>query len=185
VTRPLVLAVLAALAMEPFAALAHRAVMHGRGWVWHGSHHRDRPARLERNDLFPLVFAAATIAVMTVGSRVPGADALLWLGVGVTAYGLAYLLVHDVCIHARLGAGRRSGRYLTWVREAHRVHHLFGRAPYGFLAPVVPAALRRRAEVISRDPLRRAGRGSSPSATPATVRSFTQVGTNARREKTS
>jgi hypothetical protein len=35
------------------------------------------------------------------------------------------------------------------------VHHLFARAPYGFLAPVVPAELRRRAAAGGVDRTRR------------------------------
>jgi len=39
------------IAMEVFAALVHRHVMHGWGWGWHRSHHEPRTGRFERNDL--------------------------------------------------------------------------------------------------------------------------------------
>jgi beta-carotene 3-hydroxylase len=81
---------------------------------------------------------------------------LVPVGIGVTAYGAAYLVVHDLVIHRRvpwLPVPDRVGRRL---REAHNVHHLFGEAPYGFLAPVVPRALRARADERGVDDTRRA-----------------------------
>jgi RND superfamily putative drug exporter len=94
----------------------------------------------------PVVFAAATIVLLAVGVSVSGAPSLLVpVGIGVTAYGAAYLLVHDVVIHRRLVFLPVPDALLRPWREAHNVHHLFARAPYGFLAPVVPPELRRRA----------------------------------------
>lgn len=141
VTAVLVAAV-TAVAMEPAAALLHRAVMHGSGWAWHRSHHRPRRGTFERNDLFPVTFAGLTIAAMAVAT-VSGHPGVVAAGWGVTAYGLAYLAVHDLCIHGRAGDRfRPRGRYLSWVADAHRVHHRTGRAPYGFLVPIVPRAAR-------------------------------------------
>jgi beta-carotene 3-hydroxylase len=68
------------------------------------------------------------------------------LGIGITAYGAAYLFVHDLVIHRRLAWLPLSARFLAWHRDAHNVHHLYSQAPYGFLAPVVPRELRKRAE---------------------------------------
>lgn len=136
----MLIALVAALAMEPFAALAHRAMMHRPlGWRWHRSHHARRGRRWEANDLFPVVFAAATIVVMALGG-----EEVRWAGAGVAAYGLAYALVHDVCIHGRLTGGRPliAGRWLRWVARSHAVHHRTGGAPYGFLVPIVPARFR-------------------------------------------
>lgn len=139
-------ATISLLAMEPAVAVAHRRAMHGWAWGWHRSHHRRPTGAFQANDLFPAVFAAATVAVMAIGAAVDGLDVLLWMGAGVTAYGALYLVVHDLYIHARLGPlpGSRS-RYLRWVAEAHAIHHLLGREPFGFLVPVVPAATRARA----------------------------------------
>lgn len=132
---PVLVAVAAAVAMEPVAALAHRAVMHRpRGWRWHRSHHARRGrGGWEANDGFPLVFAAATVAVMAAGGTRTRAA-----GAGVAAYGGAYLVVHDVCVHGRLTGGRPvlPGRWLRWVSDSHATHHRTGGAPYGFLLPV-------------------------------------------------
>lgn len=171
-------ALAAAVAMEPIAALLHRLVMHGGGWAWHRGHHAPRGQRFEANDLFPVVFAAITILVMTLGASFPALRPLLWIGAGITAYGAAYLIVHDLCIHGRCGRPIETGRYLRWVRRAHQVHHVHGRQPYGFLVPVVPAELRTRVERAERD-------GPGRANAPATVASLRTVDTRARRVKTS
>jgi beta-carotene 3-hydroxylase len=137
----------AAVFMEPVTALTHRVVMHRRpGWSWHRSHHAGRGGGLEANDRFPLVFAAATVGAMAVGSTRARS-----VGAGVTLYGVAYALVHDVCIHGRLTGGRPVGRsrWLRYLADAHAVHHRTGAAPYGFLAPIVPMRERAATQTFS------------------------------------
>jgi beta-carotene 3-hydroxylase len=149
-------AVAALVLMEPVTALIHRFVMHGFGMGWHRSHHEPPRAALEANDLFPVVFASATIVLLSIGVYVASAPRLLVpIGIGVTAYGAAYLFVHDVVIHRRLAFLPLPDWLLRRWRDAHNVHHLFAQAPYGFLAPVVPAELRRRAAARSVDRTRR------------------------------
>ena len=144
---PYVVATVSLLAMEPAVALAHRRAMHGWAWGWHRSHHRRAGGQVEANDLFPVVFAAATVAAMAAGAIVDPLAPLLWAGSGVTAYGIAYLVVHDLYIHRRLGVlPGASGSLISRLAEAHRIHHLYGREPYGFLLPVVPGELRARAQ---------------------------------------
>jgi hypothetical protein len=137
----------AAALMEPLTALTDRFVMHRRlGWSWHRSHHAGRGRGLEANDRFPLVFAAATITFMAAGSSRARAA-----GAGVALYGLGYGLVHDVCIHGRLSGGRPllPGSRLGRLAAAHAVHHRTGGAPYGFLAPIVPASERAATQSFS------------------------------------
>jgi beta-carotene 3-hydroxylase len=143
---PVLVATLSLLAMEPVVTAVHRRTMHGWAWGWHRSHHRHAGATVEANDLFPVVFAAVTVAAMALGATVEPLAPLLWVGSGITAYGAAYLVVHDLYIHQRLGSppGVRS-RLVRRLAEAHRIHHLYGREPYGFLLPVVPRDLRERA----------------------------------------
>ena len=148
--------------MEPAAAGFHRAVMHGRGWVWHRSHHVKSDRTWEANDVFPIFFAALTVIGMAVAVGV-GERSMLGGLVGVAGYGLAYGLVHDGCVHGRL-SGRRPvvpGRWLRWVAACHSIHHRTGLAPYGFLAPIPPVRYR-----------------------PA-VAAFRRAGSRARVEKTS
>lgn len=150
--RTVLVGVLAFVAMEPVTYLTHRFVMHGPGLVWHRSHHARRAAPeaggrggLERNDWYPVVFASTTITLMLIGSLVPALFVLVPVGAGITAYGLAYLFVHDVYIHRRLAGGLRRRRRLDRLARAHALHHRFGGEPYGMLLPVIPSRVRERA----------------------------------------
>lgn len=139
-------AIAAFVAMEPITALTHRFVMHGVGWVLHRSHHDRAASRWEANDLFPVMFAGVVCTGFAVGFNVGGAGVLVPIGIGITLYGVAYALVHDLYIHGRAG-GRRIGSnpVLDRLAEAHADHHRTGGAPYGMLLPV---AARRPAEDI-------------------------------------
>jgi beta-carotene 3-hydroxylase len=117
--------------MEPVAYAAHRWVMHGPGWGLHRSHHLPPAGALEANDVFPAVFASATMAAIAVGMAKPAVRTLVPLGVGVTAYGAAYAFVHDVVVHRRAGAVPAWG--LRRQAAAHARHHLYGGEPYGML----------------------------------------------------
>ena len=163
----LVLAASAFAAMEPVAAASHRLIMHGRGFAWHRAHHRSRTARVDANDLFPLVFASTTIAAFAIARAVPSLHALMWIAEGVTAYGAAYFVVHDICIHGRV-SGRPVGHrgYLGYVRRAHHLHHASGAKPFGFLLPL---------------PSRRPTETFAPTA----IASLRARDTEARRVKTS
>ena len=134
------------VAMEPVTYAVHRWVMHGPGMRLHRSHHVPHDGALEANDAFPVVFAAIVGVLMAIGFNVEGAEALVWLGVGVTLYGAAYGLVHDGYIHRRLPfVGRRTRRGFEPLAVAHTLHHRFGGEPYGMLLPVVPRSVRERA----------------------------------------
>ncbi len=159
--HPVLAALLGFVLMEPITALVHRAVMHGPGMVLHRSHHRRvrpgaSPRRWEANDLFPVAFAAVVMLGLAVGFNVAGFEVLVPVGLGVTAYGAAYALVHDAYIHRRLPVfGGRTVPILERLAAAHRVHHERNGAPYGMLVP-----LPRRAAQRGRS-------GSRPSHEPA------------------
>lgn len=152
----LLVAVAAFLAMEPFTAATHRWVMHGIGERLHRSHHRPMTGRFEDNDWYPVMFAAVVNMGFYAGFNWDGFDALVPVGIGITAYGIAYALVHDVYIHGRLGwFGDHRIAAVDRLADAHRVHHLYNAAPYGMLLPIVPAELRARAARVQRNPLLR------------------------------
>jgi beta-carotene 3-hydroxylase len=144
--------------MEPLTYAAHRWVMHGVGWVWHRSHHLRRGAdghatspwaeRFEANDWFPVVFAGVTVVLMVIGSTARPLGWLIPLGVGVTAYGVAYAFVHDLYIHGRF-VRIPAFRPFEHLRDAHTLHHRFGGEPYGMLCPLVPKEVRARAATPS------------------------------------
>jgi beta-carotene 3-hydroxylase len=149
------LALVAFVVMEPVTYLVHRYVMHGAGRRLHRSHHRrwqrtgDR--FLEANDAYPAVFAGVTLVALAAGFNVGGLGWLVPVCVGVTAYGLAYALVHDVYVHRRL-PWRGTNPLLDRLADAHALHHRFGGEPYGMLLPIVPASVRRRAAEAARQP---------------------------------
>ena len=177
---------LAFIAMEPTAALAHRLVMHGRGYGWHRSHHLAAVTRFEKNDRYPLVFASLTITAMAMGTVVHGMHSLVWTGIGVTLYGCAYGLVHEVCIHGRgVGHPIGHGRYIAYVRAAHRTHHIGGRGPYGFLLPVTTPRDRQRVAAIERRSSTARDASGRPRPARTTVDSLRTSGTDARRLNTS
>jgi beta-carotene 3-hydroxylase len=150
----LLLVVAAFVLMEPIAYLTHRFVMHGRLGAWHRSHHQVRDRPLEANDLYPVVCAGLSILVIALGTGVEELRSLAWIGAGITLYGAGYLFVHDLYIHRRIARFAWRCGPLERVREAHRIHHLWAGEPFGFLFPIVPAELRRRATTVTRDPLR-------------------------------
>ena len=146
--RAVVLGIVAFGAMEPLTAMTHRFVMHRFGLVWHRSHHRRGHRGFERNDLFPLCFAGVVCLALWLGFHDPALTDLVPLAAGVTLYGAAYAVVHDVYIHHRLRwFGDRRLPVLERLAAAHDVHHRLGGAPYGMLLPVVPR--RHRAPAVA------------------------------------
>jgi len=153
--RPLALAALSFGSMELVSYAVHRWVMHGIGMVWHRSHHAAPVGRFERNDLYPVCFAAAGVALFAIPALGWAPD-LFWVGAGVTAYGAIYLFVHDLYIHRRVPVTVHRLRYLEWLRSAHGDHHRSGGEPYGMLLPLVRGTPARRGS--QRDLLDRSAR---------------------------
>ena len=124
--------------------------MHGIGLRLHRSHHRRTHDGWELNDAYPVMFAAVVCIGLWVGFHEPRLAELVPIGAGVTAYGVAYALVHDVYIHRRLRwFGDRRLALLDRLAGAHALHHRFGGAPYGMLVPIVPARVRSRSERVA------------------------------------
>jgi beta-carotene 3-hydroxylase len=138
----LTVALVSSVLMEPITYVVHRWLMHGPAIGWHASHHSARRGRFERNDLFLLCFGAITVAVLVLGLSVPAFAVALPVGSGVTAYGFAYLVVHDLYTHRRLLRRRRELPVLERLAAAHRQHHRDGGEPYGFLLPLTAGGSR-------------------------------------------
>ncbi|MBU6217060.1 MAG: sterol desaturase family protein [Acidobacteria bacterium] len=148
------LAAVVFIAMEAVAAAEHRWAMHGFAWSWHRSHHLPPAGRFEANDRFPFVFAGLAIVLFVAGTNVDALGFLVPVAIGITAYGAAYFVVHDVYIHGRLG-GRHLPRVgaLDRLAAAHELHHRFNGAPYGMLVPVVPERIRTQADTSRAAPI--------------------------------
>ncbi|MDA8197223.1 MAG: beta-carotene hydroxylase [Actinomycetota bacterium] len=133
--------------MEPVAYLAHRLIMHGVGWALHRSHHSVTLKRIEANDAYPVIFAAITIAAMAIGTSNGSLSYLLYVGIGITAYGAVYSFIHDVYIHGRFFTVPKVS-ILERLKFDHQIHHLYGKEPFGMIFPFVPKDVRARALAV-------------------------------------
>ena len=135
------------IAMEGVGFLAHKYVMHGWGWCLHRSHHEEHLGAFETNDLYLLVLALVAVGLIVLGNS--GHDPLLWVGAGVAAFGLIYMVVHDGIVHRHWPiAPRPRNRYLRRLYDAHLLHHAVkGRhnnVSFGFLYAPPVAVLQQR-----------------------------------------
>ena len=112
------------LGMELIAWFTHKYIMHGVLWRWHKDHHVPNPKNhLQKNDYFFLIFASPGILTIFLGTYLK-MQYMLPIGLGITSYGFAYFIIHDVFIHRRLKWFRSSKlTYLKGITRAHKVHH--------------------------------------------------------------
>ncbi|MGK6318821.1 sterol desaturase family protein [Sphingomonas sp. DT-204] len=141
-------------AMEGFAYAMHRWVMHGPGWVLHRSHHRPREGRFELNDLYAVIFAIPSVALLFGGTQLGWWPGCAWIGAGIAAYGAIYFGFHDVIVHRRLPTRYLPrSRYMKRIVQAHRLHHAVetrdGAVSFGFLW--APRAATLKAELARRE----------------------------------
>jgi beta-carotene 3-hydroxylase len=135
------LGAIAFVTMEVVAWATHRWIMHGSLWTWHESHHRPRTGPFERNDRFVVIFSLIAVSLFALGLLTPWVTAL---ACGVTAYGFAYFMMHDVLVHRRLPFPYKPQHgYLGRLVAAHHLHHAVhtkeGAVSFGFLyAPPLP-----------------------------------------------
>ena len=109
-------------AMEGVAWFTHKYIMHGPLWNLHKSHHSEKHGVFEKNDFFFLIYALIAMVLMYFGWD--GLDYRFWMGLGVTAYGFTYFLLHDIFIHNRLKLFRKTKSvYFEAMRRAHKMHH--------------------------------------------------------------
>ncbi|GAB3526740.1 sterol desaturase family protein [Pontibacter brevis] len=124
------------VAMEGVAWVMHKYVLHGFLWFLHKSHHTRHNHVFELNDLFFAYYGTLAMLFFIFGSD--PIDYRFWIGAGVTLYGVAYFLIHDVFIHRRIKIfGNTSSVYLKALNMAHKVHHKtkgkYGSESFGML----------------------------------------------------
>ena len=150
-------------AMELFANVTHRWVMHGPGWFLHASHHRVRTGPFEWNDLYAVIFAVPSITLIYGGVQAGWGDWATAVGAGIAAYGAIYFGFHDVIVHRRLPHRivPRSA-YFKRIVQAHRLHHAvesrLGAVSFGFL--VAPPVEQVKAQLRASEAAKL--RGSAP-----------------------
>jgi len=148
---PAILIVLVTIAaMEGVAWASHKYIMHGFGWAWHRDHHEPHDGVLEKNDLFALFGAAASIAMFALGSEWLLGEGAWWpgtfIGLGILLYGIVYTLVHDGLVHQRYFRWVPRRGYAKRLVQAHRLHHATigkeGGVSFGFVVARDPAVLK-------------------------------------------
>jgi beta-carotene 3-hydroxylase len=120
----ILITVTAFIGMEAVAWFTHRFIMHGLLWRLHKDHHKKESSGFfEHNDFFFLIFALPGMACLFFGMR-NDYNFVFWIGLGITLYGIAYFLVHDVFIHQRFKIFRNTDNvYFKAIRRAHKMHH--------------------------------------------------------------
>ncbi len=92
--------------MKFIAWSSHKYLMHGVLWKWHKYHHRldskkakmplnNEAKHFEKNDKFFNMYATLAIILLIVefSFNIP---ILIALGIGITACGMTYFIIHDV-----------------------------------------------------------------------------------------
>ena len=120
----LIVVLVSFLSMEGVAWVTHKYLMHGLLWGLHEDHHRKNPTSFfEKNDYFFLIFALPGIVCLATGIYTEHHIFLL-IGIGITLFGFAYFMVHDVFIHQRFKLLRNADNfYFKAIRRAHKMHH--------------------------------------------------------------
>ncbi len=123
---------------ELVAVLMHRYVMHGIGWFFHEDHHKTSGRRFQKNDAYALFFALCSFLLIYFGLK-NRLSLVATSGFGVAAYGLGYVLFHEIMFHKRFRHLRIpvKGPYLERIIASHRIHHSVvtkeGATNFGFL----------------------------------------------------
>lgn len=119
----ILIALITFVIMEGITWLTHRFIMHGFLWSLHEDHHKKGPGFFEKNDAFFLIFAIPSWLCIMLGLQFE----IYWVaavGSGITMYGAAYFLVHEVIIHQRFKFFTRTDNtYVRTIRWAHKMHH--------------------------------------------------------------
>jgi len=121
--------VLAYVGMEAVAWLLHKYVMHTFLWYLHEDHHVPHNKKYEKNDFFALVFGIPSWLLMMFGIMA-GNDFRLYLGIGITLYGVSYALIHDGLIHQRIKVFTHTkNKWLLALKRCHLAHHMHDKDP--------------------------------------------------------
>ena len=112
--------------MEFVAWFTHKYVMHGFLWSWHEDHHQPKHEQegfFQKNDRFFLIFAIPSMICYMIGGLTPHLW-VMFIGIGISLYGLTYFLIHDVYIHRRFSWFKHlDSRYSRAILRAHGTHH--------------------------------------------------------------
>ena len=109
--------------MEITAWAAHKYLMHGPLWFLHQDHHTPGEGFFQKNDWFFLIFALPSMFSIAGGMHFE-IYPLAGFGFGILAFGICYVLVHEILIHRRFVLFRPPTRgYFFAIVDRHRKHH--------------------------------------------------------------
>ena len=130
--------------MEFWAWFAHKYIMHGFAWGWHRDHHEPHDNKLEKNDLFAVVFGTIDAAMYIIGALYW--EPLWWVALGVNLYGVIYAVIHDGLVHQRFFRWVPKKGYAKRLVQAHKLHHATigkeGGVSFGFIIARDPSTLK-------------------------------------------
>ena len=120
----IIIVLVSCIGMECVAWFAHKYLMHGLLWNLHKDHHKKESDHFfEKNDYFFLIFGIPGVLLIILGS-LDDFGVKFWMGIGISLYGFAYFLIHDVFIHQRFKLFRQTNNiYFRAIRRAHKMHH--------------------------------------------------------------
>ena len=121
--RFIFLTIISFAVMEIFSYLVHRFVFHGVLWRVHQTHHRPDQHPIEANDVFSLIFAAASMLLMVFAEKPLFDSTAFPVGFGIAVYGFVYFITHDFFTHRRFLPFGSKNKLLLTIRAAHQRHH--------------------------------------------------------------
>lgn len=119
----LALIILGFAGMEIFSYTVHRFLFHGIFWRIHRTHHIARKGWFELNDVFSLIFGAASICLIIFAEK-PLLNSISFpIGLGIALYGVFYFIIHDAFTHRRFLSFNSENLIIKIIRAAHQRHH--------------------------------------------------------------
>lgn len=160
----LVSTALFSVAMEYYARHAHKHWWHGDALWWvHVSHHTPGKAAFENNDAFGVLNAAVVVPIMFFTWHAPPSyfcSLVFGACTGISAFGTAYIVVHDGIHHRRFWTGPLDGvACLRAIADAHKQHHTKEHTePFGLF--LGPQELQAKARGVAPRPMPTAARAA-------------------------
>lgn len=113
----------AIVGMEGVAWVLHKYGLHTFLWFVHKDHHPAKPG-LQKNDFVAFFFGIPSWLFIMFGVM-HGNDWKLYIGIGITIYGVLYILFHDGLIHGRIKVFQNpKSVYLLGCKLGHAAHHV-------------------------------------------------------------
>jgi len=100
--------------------------MEGVAWFAHKYHvppKKKSHSFFEKNDWFFVIFAFPSMVFYILGGWLTS-PLLFSIAIGITLYGIAYFIFHEIVFHRRFRIFRNwNSTYIRAVRRAHSMHH--------------------------------------------------------------